>query len=527
MHGRLKVRTTEQEQAIKRKEREQKVKAYKAAMGRIMKIRGNVELNDEMLILTREVLQRNPDIYTLWNIRREIFLSFKKEKSDEEMGKLVDNEVKLTENCLMNNQKSYCAWHHRGWVLDLHPEPKWTRELALCTEFLKQDERNFHCWDYLRLAAAKSGFSPLKQFELSDEKIKDNFSNYSAWHYRSKLLPLTHPDPEGNALIEPRQHSYELGQVESAAYTDPNDSSAWFYQRWLLGRDCSVAQRQPPKPLLCWLGPHKAIVSFSKHSRLAPQLFVDGQTVEGEWMMESKYVWVLKHKIGNVDLIKKAEVVTEGGRLELQPSSIGLVAVVAEDSQEHNQVVMDTLKGQLKNCKLLLTLTPDCRWTYLTAVFLMQAIDVRLFHGETMEFLDKLIQLDPLRAGHYDDLRSKYVMEFKLSLMEGSFGVQESVSLSQCHLSSLYHFNQLALVREMCRKLDLSHNCLVTLDSMPGLPALEWLDLSDNELTKEPGRVDKNLRNANLTALKSLSVQDNPCSDLLDIEDLLQTLSFK
>jgi Protein prenyltransferase alpha subunit repeat len=46
----------------------------------------------------------------------------------------------------------------------------------------------------------------MEEFDFSTEKINDNFSNYSAWHYRSKLLPLTHPDVASVALIDPEKH---------------------------------------------------------------------------------------------------------------------------------------------------------------------------------------------------------------------------------------------------------------------------------------------------------------------------------
>ena len=50
-----------------------------------------------------------------------------------------------------------------------------------------------HCWDYRRFIIHGSKRGPDLELEVSKELIEKNMSNYSAWHYRSKLLPIVHP----------------------------------------------------------------------------------------------------------------------------------------------------------------------------------------------------------------------------------------------------------------------------------------------------------------------------------------------
>ncbi|XP_025835760.1 geranylgeranyl transferase type-2 subunit alpha [Agrilus planipennis] len=246
MHGRLKVRTTEEQRLLKEKEQQKKLTAYQTGMKQILSTRNPTSYDPKSFAISAQLLVVNPDIYTLWNYRKEVILleldkskseckdtiidnGICDEKSQESLDvtkgliKFLENEIRLTEQCLLANPKSYGSWHHRYWIMEHHPEPNWQNEFELCTKYLTMDDRNFHCWDYRRLILNKIGMSLEDEIKFSTERINVNFSNYSSWHYRSTLRKLDKDSLES-----------EINLIMNAIFTDPADSSAWFYLRWVL-----------------------------------------------------------------------------------------------------------------------------------------------------------------------------------------------------------------------------------------------------------------------------------------------------
>ncbi|KAI9323573.1 hypothetical protein BX666DRAFT_2016764 [Dichotomocladium elegans] len=191
--------------------------------------------NPETFSLTTRILQQNPDYYTIWNIRRRCLVGMHGNDNKAIPRATFQSELQFFMLLTRINPKSYWLWNHRRWCLETMPEPDWVAELGLVEKLLAMDARNFHGWDYRRYVVdqmrtgnhEKDMALAQGEYDFTTKKIKQSFSNFSAWHNRTRLLP------EIVADMSPEEKN-EL--VKAAIYTDPDDQSAWIYYRWVVGR---------------------------------------------------------------------------------------------------------------------------------------------------------------------------------------------------------------------------------------------------------------------------------------------------
>ncbi|KAM9068651.1 geranylgeranyl transferase type-2 subunit alpha isoform X2 [Sarcophilus harrisii] len=516
MHGRLKVKTTEEQAEAKRAEREQKLKLYREATEAIFQKRQEGQLDESVLELTSQILGANPDFATLWNCRREVLMRLETQKPPEEFAALVAAELGFLESCLRVNPKSYGTWHHRCWLLGRLPEPNWARELELCAKFLEADERNFHCWDYRRFVAQRAAVPPAEELAFTDSLITRNFSNYSSWHYRSCLLPKLQPLPDAQppGRLPEDILLRELELVQNAFFTDPNDQSAWFYHRWLLGR------ADPQDAIRCLhVSRNEACltVCFSRPIIVGPgietvMLLVDESPLPVEWRTPDgkkrpNHVWLCdlpadsfndqdsQHSFFLMWGDVQKECVLYKGRKEswCRDSATDEQLFRTELSVEKSTV----LQSELESCKELQDLEPDNKWCLLTIILLMRALDPLVYEKDTLKYFQTLKVADPMRASYLDDLRSKFLMENHILKME--YAEVRVLDLSYKDLTVLCHLDQLLLVTH----LNLSHNLLRSLPpALAMLRCLEVLQADGNAIETVEGVV-------NLPRLRELSLCDN------------------
>lgn len=211
-------------------------------------------------------------------------------------------DLTLTEKSFHKNPKCYSAWYHRIWCIDVG-QLNVLHELQVCDQMLKLDERNFHAWKHRRAVAARVDRMHLQnttqshtqlplqpsiqhvkqhyfitpqqyitdtyhsaalidsEFHFTRQCIDTNFSNFSAWHYRSQLLDMiiqqqaAGKQPKDIANSAPKISSLvttpylqlldtEFELIKQALITQPSDQSPWLYYKWLIGKVMLSAGQQ-------------------------------------------------------------------------------------------------------------------------------------------------------------------------------------------------------------------------------------------------------------------------------------------
>ncbi|KAJ1611773.1 Rab geranylgeranyltransferase alpha subunit [Cryptosporidium canis] len=254
---------------------------YTDCVEQIKEDQNNGRLSQATFDLTEKVLRINPELATVWNFRKEYIYN---EQDEKVLDQLLSNELSLTESLFKNDPKSYNLWSNRAWLLefiinfedadehlvevqrgylndttsydDLDYTPSFKESLAkydsvklrllikeilLCNRLLDSDDRNFHCWRHrvfalccLRYVSVNLSWDSFidemhhQELRFIDRMIQANFSNYSAWHYRTLLSNM----PQFK-LLENYKKESEL--VKTAIFTEPNDQSIWQYYLWLIG----------------------------------------------------------------------------------------------------------------------------------------------------------------------------------------------------------------------------------------------------------------------------------------------------
>lgn len=232
-----------------------KIEAYRGLSSQVNDLRAAGKKDKEALELNTKLLKINPEFYTMWNYRREVIKDgiLPELKAAEERDSFMDTELRFAQECLLRFPKTYWIWTHRKWCLENADSPDWKKEMAMVSYALTKDERNFHAWNYRRYVLAKyeeslpetsRGAVKPKELDFTEQKINKNFSNFSAWHQRSKVIPqLMEENRQGKCLdkelVEKLNNAElffnsEMEYVKNAIFMDPNDQSVWLYLRWLL-----------------------------------------------------------------------------------------------------------------------------------------------------------------------------------------------------------------------------------------------------------------------------------------------------
>ncbi|KZZ87599.1 geranylgeranyl transferase type-2 subunit alpha [Ascosphaera apis ARSEF 7405] len=266
-HGIPRVTAAEDISEGVRLREQEKINTYRELVRKVQEQRSNHDRSKDALANTTKLLSKNPEFYTIWNIRREIlqsqFSSIISASSDEsaqcaEIQQLLTSDLAFLFPLLKKSPKCYWIWNHRVWLLEQTTKylplstslEIWKQELALVGKMLSLDNRNFHGWGYRRKVVAEierlmglvkgegegegvKASLAKEEFEYTTKMIGTNLSNFSAWHSRMRTIMRLLNEEKASDEKRREMLDKELDLIHRALI-DPYDQSLWFYHQNLM-----------------------------------------------------------------------------------------------------------------------------------------------------------------------------------------------------------------------------------------------------------------------------------------------------
>lgn len=202
----------------------------------------------------------------------------------------------------------------------------------------------------------------------------------------------------------------ELDLVMHATFTDPSDTSAWFYQRWLL-ESCKTSRSKIWRAHLTQI---KATIVFHDHISIQSSsvcLSIDGDVLDCQWIScnEQKFskIWETKFNL-SLNICEYSDIFLKFDDTIYRFYRSNTSWICKTEVSEMEMCNEVQLREQLVNYKQLFEMEGQNKWALLTGIFLMKNIDFILFYPNILNDLELLSKIDKLRYNYYKDLR-KYI----------------------------------------------------------------------------------------------------------------------
>lgn len=165
------TKLSEQARAAKLEKDRMKIERYRKLSSAVLDAKDHKIYTLASLEDTTALLDLNPEYNAAWNFRRNIMVDLFR-KQELNAVDALSTDLRMVMDMMKQFPKCYWIWNHRKWCLEELDDigaAKWDHELAIVLKLLELDARNFHGWHYRRYVTQKIEEAKLRQVAAEDK----------------------------------------------------------------------------------------------------------------------------------------------------------------------------------------------------------------------------------------------------------------------------------------------------------------------------------------------------------------------